>query len=273
MSCLLTGHAPVSGELEDDLVLGGVGLDLGLGRQVDIKALLRQRQGSHEDHQQHEQHVDERRDVHVRRHVRLSPTMTSSAPKCLWACFISCLPVCPGLILRLGDQAHVLDLCLAQRVHGHHHAAVGRVFVSLDQDDLGLLAFQLFADAAREVRFRHLDLVEEQLAGGVDRHHRLVLRLGLVDRVDAVGSFTSMPCCSIGAMIIMMMSSTSMTSTSGVTLISDLTPPLPPRFIAIAVISCANPARRRPAKYAGRNAPGRTEVRPSRRGYAVFLMK
>src|SRR5580658_6267047 len=47
-----------------------------------------------------------------------------------------------------------------------------------------------------------------------------------------------MPCCNIGVTIIMMMSSTSMTSTSGVTLISDLTPPLaPPRSIAISYIS------------------------------------
>ncbi len=39
-------------------------------------------------------------------------------------------------------------------------------------------------------------------------------------------------------MIIMMMSSTSMTSTSGVTLMSDLTPPLaPPTSIAIVTLS------------------------------------
>src|SRR5215218_5393615 len=50
----------------------------------------------------------------------------------------------------------------------------------------------------------------------------------------ATGSLTSTPFWSIGAMIIMMMSSTSMTSTSGVTLISDLTPPLPPSCIAMA---------------------------------------
>src|SRR6478672_10628869 len=42
----------------------------------------------------------------------------------------------------------------------------------------------------------------------------------------------------MGAMSIMMMSSTSMPSTSGVTLISDLTPPLaPPRSIPIAKLS------------------------------------
>ncbi len=41
----------------------------------------------------------------------------------------------------------------------------------------------------------------------------------------ALGSFTSTPFCSIGATSIMMMSSTSMTSTNGVTLMSDLTPP------------------------------------------------
>ena len=39
---------------------------LGLGRQVDVGALLGHRQRRHEDHEQDEQDVDERRDVHVR---------------------------------------------------------------------------------------------------------------------------------------------------------------------------------------------------------------
>src|SRR4026208_1318230 len=52
----------------------------------------------------------------------------------------------------------------------------------------------------------------------------------------ADGSLTLTPCCNRGATSIMMMSSTSMTSTSGVTLISALTPPLaPPTSIDIAV--------------------------------------
>src|SRR5439155_21547422 len=42
-----------------------VGRLLALGRQVDVDALLRERQRRHEDDDQHEQHVDERRDVHV----------------------------------------------------------------------------------------------------------------------------------------------------------------------------------------------------------------
>src|SRR5262245_61575464 len=43
---------------------------LALCRQVDVDALLRQRQGRHEDDEEHEQHVDERRDVHVRAGVQ-----------------------------------------------------------------------------------------------------------------------------------------------------------------------------------------------------------
>ena len=46
------------------------GRRLGLERQVDVDAPLRQRQGRHEDDEQDEQHVDERRDVHVRAGVR-----------------------------------------------------------------------------------------------------------------------------------------------------------------------------------------------------------
>src|SRR5437762_746554 len=38
---------------------------VGLGRQVDVETLLRQRQRGHEDDEEHEQHVDHRRDVHV----------------------------------------------------------------------------------------------------------------------------------------------------------------------------------------------------------------
>jgi hypothetical protein len=70
--------------------------------------------------------------------------------------------------------------------------------------------------------------------------------------LSAFGSVMMTPCCSMGATSIMMISSTSMTSTSGVTLMSDLTPPLaPPRSIAIV------------------RSPGLLRAR----SYAVFLMK
>ncbi len=46
---------------------------LGLERQIDVDALLGERQGRHEDDEQHEQHVDERRDVHVGAGVRDFP--------------------------------------------------------------------------------------------------------------------------------------------------------------------------------------------------------
>src|SRR4029453_14746350 len=60
---------------------------------------------------------------------------------------------------------------------------------------------------------------------------------GLSTVLSAFGSLTATPCCNIGAISIMMMSSTSMTSTSGVTLISDLTPPLaPPRSIEMGTL-------------------------------------
>jgi hypothetical protein len=66
---------------------------------------------------------------------------------------------------------------------------------------------------------------------GGDLNERVFLRLGLL---VAIGSESATPCCSSGAMIIMMISSTSMTSTSGVTLMSDLTSPLlPPTCIAM----------------------------------------
>src|SRR5512134_670154 len=51
---------------------------------------------------------------------------------------------------------------------------------------------------------------------------------GLSAVFAASGNLTSAPFCSSGATIIMMISSTSMTSTRGVTLMSDLIPPLDP---------------------------------------------
>ena len=90
------------------------------------------------------------------------------------------------------------------------------------------LLFEHFLDPAAQVAVLNLDRVDEEPLVGRDGHDRLVLRLGLLGRVDGAGSVTGTPCCSSGATIIMMISSTSITSTSGVTLMSDLTPPLPP---------------------------------------------
>ena len=59
--------------LEHDLAdVGRAAAVVGLrfGRQVDVDALLGERQGRHEDDEQHEQHVDQRRDVHVRAGMR-----------------------------------------------------------------------------------------------------------------------------------------------------------------------------------------------------------
>src|SRR3989338_7947964 len=57
---------------------------------------------------------------------------------------------------------------------------------------------------------------------------------GFSELLFATGNVRATPCCRRGATIIMMMSSTSITSTSGVTLMSDFGPsPLPPACIAI----------------------------------------
>ena len=54
---------------------------------------------------------------------------------------------------------------------------------------------------------------------------------GLTSVLPASGRVTATPLCNSGATSIMMMRSTSMTSTSGVTLISALSPPDLPTFI------------------------------------------
>src|SRR5690606_6945483 len=57
------------------------------------------------------------------------------------------------------------------------------------------------------------------------------------------GRSTSMPCCMSGAVTMKITSSTSITSTNGVTLISELSPPCPPR--RTAAISAGRRARAR----------------------------
>ncbi len=68
--------------------------------------------------------------------------------------------------------------------------------------------------------------IDPELIRRIDGDHRLVWVSGLSTVLPASGSLTLTPFCSIGAMSIMMMSSTSMTSTSGVTLMSALRLPL-----------------------------------------------
>ncbi len=87
---------------------------------------------------------------------------------------------------------------------------------------------------------------------------------GLSAVFAASGSLTATPFCSIGAMSIMMMSSTSMTSTSGVTLMSDLRPPLSRQDPLPWQILPMCRASTEAIGYAGSDAYAR---------YAVFLMK
>src|SRR3954454_16814380 len=90
---------------------------------------------------------------------------------------------------------------------------------------------------------------------------------GLSTEFVAFGSVTVMPCCRRGATSIMIMRSTSMTSTSGVTLISDLTPPLaPPRSIPIG--KSPIDSRAYGQRGAGRGVPRRhpTRIRALLRG-------
>src|SRR5918993_3320565 len=73
----------------------------------------------------------------------VSALTTRSAPKCLWACAML-LPShdLPGLTFALGDEPDVLDLRLAEVVHGGHDRAVAGVLVSLDQDHALTLVFE-----------------------------------------------------------------------------------------------------------------------------------
>src|SRR5678816_1637590 len=72
---MVDGDGAVGAVLEDDLVvvLRRGALLLGFERKVNVHALLRERQGGHEDDQEDEEDVNQRGDVHVRTGVRHFP--------------------------------------------------------------------------------------------------------------------------------------------------------------------------------------------------------
>ena len=117
-------------------------------------------------------------------------------------------------------EADVLDLARSQVVHGFHDRAVARVLVPLDEDDLLGLVLEDRLHLVGELALRELESVDPELVRRVDGDDRLILRVGLLLAVVRLRQLTATPFCSIGAISIMMMSSTSMTSTSGVTLMS-----------------------------------------------------
>src|SRR5262245_50892410 len=69
------------------------------------------------------------------------PMNTVSAPKCLWAA-MSVASRLAGPLLRIGDEAHVLDPRRPQLIHRLHHRAVLRVLVGLDEHDALALALE-----------------------------------------------------------------------------------------------------------------------------------
>ena len=127
---------------------------LGLERQVDVDALLGERQRRHEDDEEHEQHVDERRDVHVRAGVRDFPADDLFGAEMLVGVQHYWPPpaVCPGTFFFSVIRRDVLDLRLAQRVHGIHDGAVLGVLVALEIDDLLFLVLERGRHAARRDR-------------------------------------------------------------------------------------------------------------------------
>src|SRR6185503_8563988 len=82
--------------------------------------------------------------------------------------------------------------------------------------------------------------------------------VGLSTLLVASGSRIATPWFNIGVMSIMMMSSTSMTSTSGVTLMSALTPPFePPTSIDIVKLQALGPRLQAAASLKGRQPEAR----------------
>jgi len=142
-----------------------------------------------------------------------------------------------GVLALLGDETDVFNRRLPELIHHGHDSAVFDLFISLDEDDLLGLAFEKVRQPLCKICLPNGLGVEVDLLVGRTEMTVWSCDSGLSTVLVAVGNLRLTPCWSMGAMSIMMMSSTSMTSTSGVTLISDLTPPLaPPRSIAIVFL-------------------------------------
>ena len=136
--------------------------------QVDVHALLGQRQRRHEDDEQHEQHVDERRDVHVRagvRHFALDDLLRAEVLVRVRHGYLPPAGGCRLRVLRLGDEADVLDPGLPQVVHRLHDRAVrARPVSPLISTTLLLLVLEDGLDRGRPTRScRHLDAVDLEL--------------------------------------------------------------------------------------------------------------
>ena len=155
-----------------------------LERQVDVDALLRERQGRHEDDQQHEQHVDQRRDVHVRTGVRdLALDDLVGAEVLVCVCHGYLPPASPARTLR-SVMRPMFSICASRSwsiaaitdAYGASSSALMRtIFSFLRLEDLGdLLPQVVLAD-------RHRVQVHPPVGG--DGDDGLVLRLRLVRRV------------------------------------------------------------------------------------------
>src|SRR4029079_17785077 len=213
----------------------------------DVDALLGQRQGGHEDDDQHEQHVDERRDVHVRTGVRHFAGDALVGAE-MMMCVRHYLTPRRAPALFLGSVIKPMSSMPAWRSwsiadmtapYSTSSSALMRTTFSLAFSRSSLI-FDAISPSCTGLAFTYIDL-SLAIATTV-----CPCTSGLSTVLLAWGSFTFTPCCKSGATIIMMISSTSMTSHSGVTLISDLTPPFaPPRSIAITEFSYTAQCTRR----------------------------
>src|SRR5262245_11440564 len=93
--------------------------------------------------------------------------MSLSAPwcACAWAMSVAS-PRLAGACAPLGDEPHVLDARRAELVHGVHHLAIRRVFVSLDEHNLFRLVFKDVRDAALHFLERDWNAVDVVVAVG-----------------------------------------------------------------------------------------------------------
>src|SRR5581483_5604208 len=255
---IVDGDLPIARVVHHDLAdVRLVGRRLAaLRRQVDVEPLLRQRQRRHEDHDQHEQHVDERRDVHVGAGVRDFRPDDLVGAEVMMRVRHYCPPAAPPGF-DFGSVTRPMSSTPAWRSWS---IAVMTAEYSTSSSALMRTTFSFW--------FSRISLIfvpsSCSLTGLAFRYIALSLLMattvcpcvsGLSTVLFAFGKVTLTPCCNSGATIIMMMSSTSMTSHNGVTLISDLTPPLaPPTSIAITTFSEMPNADRRPPDDAWRSA-------------------
>src|SRR5271157_3914546 len=229
-----------------------------LGHQ-GFQTLGRQRRDYHENDQQHQQHVDQRRDVHVRVLATFGTDCHTHNRSPLFTIPCYCPPLGVGVVAPDGGAMLPAFFISVKRPSWSTPAARTLSTTSTTQPNFARMS--ALRKTRLSVRFVSLSLIFCVRSSGLIRSFpkkTLSSRVTATSRASSLSAScmssglltlaisTGTPCCNIGVTTMKMISSTSITSTIGVTLMSELT--FAPSFrFANAIEFCLLPARALPS--------------------------